>query len=454
MKKKNSILLIKKILPIGLLNRINRVQFGYRSLFLIFIVGILTFSIWILNRIGGYFQFYLFIAKSSALIGICLLSLTIFLSLRWHYIESVFGGLDKVYKAHHLTGQITMVVILLHPVFLILRVFPNWDFILLYIIPGLNIPYTYGIVSFFLLVMLLIFTLAIKLPYKIWHLTHKFMGVALILATWHALVAGRDIIQYPILRAWILLFALVGIISYFYMLFFYQLIGPKFKAEVKEVKNIGGITEIKFKTIQKKMNFHPGQFVFIKFLNLEKSFEIFPFSISSSNSEDLIRISAKRSGDFTSYHLPKVNVGDNVYLYGPYGKFAEKYLFEDKDMIWIAGGIGVTPFLSMLKNQDLSKKSKINFIWACKDENDILYDKEIKEIIKNISNIQYRVWLSKNVGRITAEHINQLFGIREDIGTKFIFICGPNQMMMELADQFIKMGVKPRNIIFEDFNLI
>ena len=369
-------------------------------------------------------------------------------------MESVFGGLDKVYKAHHLTGQITMVVILLHPVFLILRVFPNWDFILLYIIPGLNIPYTYGIVSFFLLVMLLIFTLAIKLPYKIWHLTHKFIGVALILATWHALVAGRDIIQYPILRAWILLFALVGIISYFYMLFFYQLIGPKFKAEVKEVKNIGGITEIKFKTIQKKMNFHPGQFVFIKFLNLEKSFEIFPFSISSSNGEDLIRISAKRSGDFTSYHLPKVNVGDKVYLYGPYGKFAEKYLFEDKDMIWIAGGIGVTPFLSMLKNQDLSKKSKINFIWACKDENDIIYDKEIKEIIKNISNIQYRVWLSKNVGRITAEHINQLFEVRDNITKKLIFICGPNQMMMELADQFIKIGVKPRNIIFEDFNLI
>jgi len=300
----------------------------------------------------------------------------------------------------------------------------------------------------------LIFTLMIKLPYKIWHLSHKFMGIVLILATWHALVAGRDVIQYPIIRAWILMFAVVGIFSYLYMLFFYQLIGPRFNAEVKEVKTRGDITEIKFKTLNKKMNFYPGQFVFIKFLNLEKSFEIFPFSISSSNSEELIRISAKRSGDFTSYHLPRINFGDKVFLYGPYGKFGEKYLFEKKDMLWIAGGIGLTPFLSMLKHEDLSKNNKIDFIWSCKDENDVIYDKEIKEIIKNKNNIQYRLWLSNDLGRISAGNIIKLFEAEEKITNKLIFICGPNEMMMELADQFIKLGVKPRNIIFEDFKLI
>ena len=395
MVAKTSKINIKKIFSLGLLNKINRNQFGYKSLGIVFFVGLITFLIWLFNRIGGNFQFLLVIAKVSALIGICLLSLTIFLSLRWHSMESVFGGLDKVYKAHHFLGQITMIVILLHPLFLIIRAFPNLNLISVYLVPGLNIPYSYGIVSFFLLVILLTFTLVVKLPYKIWHLTHKFMGIVLILATWHALVAGRDIIQYPILRAWIMIFAVVGIISYCYMLFFYKLIGPRFYAEVRDVKIVGDITEIKFKTLDKKINFHPGQFVFIKFLNLEKSFEIFPFSISSSYSEELIRILVKRSGDFTSYHLPKISIGDKVYLYGPYGKFGEKFLFENKDMLWIAGGIGLTPFLSMLKHEDLPKNNKIDFIWSCKDETDVLFDKEIKEIIKNKKNIQYRLWLSK-----------------------------------------------------------
>ncbi|HNU61565.1 MAG TPA: ferric reductase-like transmembrane domain-containing protein [Methanofastidiosum sp.] len=454
MSRKNSRISIKKIVPLGLLDKINRNQFGYKTLGIVFFVGLITFLIWFFNRMGGNFQLLLVIAKVSALIGICSLSLTIFLSLRLHFMESVFGGLDKVYKAHHFLGQITMIVILLHPLFLIIRAFPNLNLISIYVIPGLNIPYTYGIVSFILLVILLVFTLVIRLPYKIWHLTHKFMGIVLILATWHALVAGRDIIQYPVLRIWILIFSLVGIISYFYMLFFYQLIGPRIRAEVKEVKVIGDITEIKFKTLGKKMNFNPGQFIFVKFLNLEKSFEIFPFSISSSTNDELIRISAKRSGDFTSYLLPKVNVGDKVYLYGPYGKFGERSLFEKKDMIWIAGGIGVTPFISMLKYEDLPKDNKIDFLWSCKDEANAIYDKEIKEIIKNKNNIRYKIWASNDLGRLSAQDIAQLVGAKEKMTNKLIFICGPNEMMMELADQFIKLGVKPRNIVFEDFNLI
>ena len=191
MNKKKSRFKIKKILPLGLLDKINRTQFGHKSLGIVFIIGLLTFLIWFYNRIGGFFELYLFIAKFSALIGICLLSLTIFLSLRLHPLESIFGGLDKVYKAHHLIGQITLIVILMHPLFLIIRIFPNWDFIALYLVPGLNIAFTYGILSLYLLLVLLFVTLVIKLPYKIWHLSHKFMGVVLILATWHALVADR-----------------------------------------------------------------------------------------------------------------------------------------------------------------------------------------------------------------------------------------------------------------------
>ena len=57
-------------------------------------------------------------------------------------------------------------------------------------------------------------------------------------------------------------------------------------------------------------------------------------------------------------------------------------------------------------------------------------------------------------GEFLHENIIQLFEVEGKITNKLIFICGPNEMMMELADQFIKLGVKSRNIIFEDFNLI
>ncbi len=445
---------IEKILPFSFMDKINRIQFVYKSLKIVLIVGLITFLIWFPHMVRSHFEIYLFLSKASALIGLCLLSLTIILSLRNNFVESFFGGLDKVYKAHHFVGIIAAIVILLHPIFLIVRAIPDWDSTLVYIVPGMSTSITYGILSLYLMLILLAFTLIIKLPYKIWHFTHHFMGVVLILATWHTLASARHIIEFPLLGIWVLLFASIGIISYFYTLFLYRIIGPKFRASVEYVKIKGDITEIKLKTIDKKIKFHPGQFIFIKFPTLENSFEMFPFSISSSNSEDLIRISAKMSGDFTSHKLPKINVGDKIYLYGPYGKFGEKYLFEKKDMIWIAGGIGVTPFISMLKHKNSSKYNKINFIWTCKDEKSAVYDKEIKNIIKENDNINYILWLSKERGRLSAKAIMDLCHPGEKINDKLIFLCGPNKMMMELSDQFIKMGAKPNNIIFEDFNLI
>lgn len=438
-----------KLLPYGMIDRINRSKYGDLSFIIAILVGVITLFIWISNRISVGIEPLMGIAKGSALIGICLLSLTIILSLRLSLIESIFGGLDVVYKAHHLIGQIAFIMIFFHPLFLLINSIQNLDLILFYFLPGKYLPHTIGTISFLLLVLLLVFTLLINLPYKLWHLSHKLMGVTLILATWHALLSGTDINLYPILKWWVLLIAFIGIFSYLYMLFLYQLIGPRHKAFVKYVETKGDITEIKF-LVKKKFKFNPGQFVFIKFLNLEKSFEIFPFSISCSPNEELVRISAKKSGDFTSYTLPKVNVGDPVFLYGPYGKFGEKALFGNKDMIWIAGGIGITPFLSMM-NQEINRN--IDFFWACKDRKDSVYDDEIKNISRDRNKINYRLWISTENGRLSAEIIIKSIGAN-NIGDKLIFICGPTQMMMGLANQFVKIGVSPRNIIFEDFNLL
>jgi len=440
-----------KLFPVSLTNKINRSKYGNLSLILAFLIGITTLIVWFSQRINYEVDPFVLIAKGSALVGICLLSTTIFLSLRLHFMESIFGGMDKVYKAHHLIGQITMLVIFLHPLFLVLKSLDNINLILAYFIPGRYIPFTIGTISFLILLVLLVLTLLVNLPYKLWHLTHKFMGIALILATWHALIAGVDMNQYPVLRLWILIISLIGIFSYLYMLILYQFIGPRYKALVKEVNNKGNITEIKLMIKDKEFRFTPGQFVFLKFINLEKTFEIFPFSISCSNKDELLRISAKRSGDFTSNLLPKINVGDEVYLYGPYGKFGEKSFYEKKDMLWIAGGIGVTPFISMLNEE---YQNKIDFIWLCSDKNDAIYNKEIKELISGKDNIDYKLWISGINGRMTSDKIINLFDLENNIQDRLIFICGPNQMMMEFANKFIKAGVPPRNIIFEDFNLI
>ena len=150
-----------KLFPFSLTNKINRSKYGNLSLILAFLIGITTLIVWFSQSINYGIDPFILIAKGSALIGICLLSTTIFLSLRLHLMESIFGGMDKVYKAHHLIGQITMLVIFLHPLFLVLKSLDNINLILAYFIPGRYIPFTIGTISFLILLVLLILTLLV-----------------------------------------------------------------------------------------------------------------------------------------------------------------------------------------------------------------------------------------------------------------------------------------------------
>jgi len=64
---------------------------------------------------------------------------------------------------------------------------------------------------------------------------------------------------------------------------------------------------------------------------------------------------------------------------GPYGRFGERYLKHDQDMVWIAGGIGITPFLSLAKHESLFPMGRnINLIWAVDNKEDAFHGHEIK----------------------------------------------------------------------------
>jgi predicted ferric reductase len=87
--------------------------------------------------------------------------------------------------------------------------------------------------------------------------------------------------------------------------------------------------------------------------------------------------------------------------------------------------------------------------YCVKTPSEAVFEKEILSKITNSSNISYWQFCSADRGRITAEAVFKTVGNLEN---KKIMLCGPVPMMTSLANQFKKMGIKGRNIIFEDFN--
>jgi predicted ferric reductase len=88
-----------------------------------------------------------------------------------------------------------------------------------------------------------------------------------------------------------------------------------------------------------------GQFAFVTFVKQEGSH---PFTIASASETSLSRVvfQIKALGDYTKALGTKLASGQSVMIEGPYGRFTLDHASSDSPQLWVAGGIGITPFLS------------------------------------------------------------------------------------------------------------
>jgi predicted ferric reductase len=414
-----------------------------------FLSLLITFALWI-NSKADLNEIYTFPLKSldqiSALLAVIFLSFEFFLATRVRFIEFLFDGLDKVYKAHHTSGAIGFSLLLLHPIFLILNALPNSTLALNYILPSNTISYTLGVIAFYMFTLLIICTMFIKLPYKVWRQTHILFGVPLLFLFFHVLIVSSDISNSIPLKIWILSFIALAILSYIYKRFLYKFITNRRQYIVTAVNKVSSnITEIYLKPVAKKLIYKPGQFAFIKF-NGYLSGETHPFTLSSNPNGELLRISVGRFGKYTQ-NITNLNVDSTAEIYGPYGNLGNEFEIDNKDQVWIAGGIGITPFISRLAT--IPDKQKIYFYYLTNTREQAIYDNEIKNEIVNRSNISYLNHISSEYGRLDVQAIVNGVG---DLSNKRFFLCGPVSMVESMIAQLTKAGVKPSNIIYEEFN--
>ena len=394
------------------------------------------------------------LAKLNAFLAISTLSVNFILAARFKFLERLFHGLDRMYRVHKFVGRASLFFILLHPVFLMIYRFPTVSRIIPLLLPVGRIEVAIGVIAVYLFILLIVLTVALKVPYHLWLVSHKAMGIVLLLSGLHVLIAGSDVNSFAWLQNYIIILWSIGIGSWLYMLLIYKVFGPKYTVTLDKVNHIGDIVELYFKK-PKDFEYQPGQFVFIRFPIFEGYKELFPFSISTDPSKKHIRLSIKKSGDYTSNLIPRLREGDTAIVMGPYGRFGERYLAHDKDMIWIAGGIGITPFLSLAKHESLFPTGrKIHLIWSVNNKKEAFHDHELVEESSKNKNLKYTHWIADEKGFITADDVIQLIGGKKEVQKRIIFLCGPPPMMYSISRGLRKKGVPYHHIVFEDFNML
>jgi predicted ferric reductase len=234
--------------------------------------------------------------------------------------------------------------------------------------------------------------------------------------------------------------------AYLYTIYFKRFFVKQYKYTILKINKVNDVVEIIFDMRNLRLKFKPGQFIMVKFPALSN--EAHPFTIASAPDEEFLRLSIKKSGDYTN-KLEKLSNNDLALITGPYGRIYDDFAFN-KDIVCIAGGIGITPFLSLFRSQQVKETKTAKYLfYSVKDSNQAIYDHELEEISQITPNLKYNLWVTSEMGYINAQKIAE---IAKDLKNKIIYICGPQQMAFALIDQFRKLGIKNRQIKFEEFS--
>jgi predicted ferric reductase len=408
------------------------------------------------------------LGKIFGLIGFVLYAINLLLAVRRRWLENFFQGLNRVYIAHHITGGLALVFVVFHPFFLALRyidlkIIQTFADAATFLWPrGIDTTLSYlevqdavainaGIVAFWGMVVLLIVTFFVKLPYRLWLFTHRFLGVAFAFALLHILLISSDTSQSALLKWYLITWGIIGLGAFLYRTVFGGMFVRRSAYKVVETVSADSITRIELTPIEKPMDYKSGQFVFIRFLWSGEDgiiSEFHPFSIASSPHEKTLRLYVKSLGDFTA-SLPKLKAETVAEIEGAFGRFSPAR-YGTAPQVWIAGGIGITPFLSMARSL-YDTPQNIYLIYSVRTRSEMVEAKVLSEFIpKNYSNFKFIPYITdEQDGKfLDSDFIEKAV---DGFTGKEIFLCGPPPMMKSMKSQLHDKGVKKSKIHSEEF---
>ncbi|MGA2286508.1 MAG: ferredoxin reductase family protein [Dehalococcoidia bacterium] len=389
------------------------------------------------------------LGQMAGLVGMSMFALTVIMSARLRIFEGYFGGMNKVYASHHVLGAVAFTLILFHPLLLAARLLSTDSrSAALLLLPSGNWAINLGILALLSLLALVLLTFFVTLPYDSWELTHKLMGAAFLFAVGHSFFIQSDISRDTTLRLYVLGLAGIAIAVYAYRTLLGRMLVPRYEYRVESVKSVNDrVVAIEMTPRSRALRFLPGQFVFVQFFQRGISTEAHPFSLTSVPKDGRLRIVVKSLGDYTS-RLQSLRRGAVARIEGPFGKFSY-HNCPNKKQVWIAGGIGVTPFLSMAGTLERSDYS-VDLYYSANSEDEAIFLDELLALAEGSDCLRVIPYFADAQGFLTARAVAELSG---GLADKDIFLCGPPAMMRGLTAQFTRMRVKYHRIHSDEFKL-
>ncbi len=391
--------------------------------------------------------------------GLAIMALQFVISGRIKILNRPFGT-DLVYHFHRQIGIAAFFMVFAHPIILFIL-----DGRYLRLLNPITAPWRAraAVTSILLLIVVVLtaeYRQKIKMSYKLWKIWHGILSTVMVtLALVHIFLVG-NYVDLPWKKAlWIGYSAIfIGMLAYTRIIYPLRLIRRSFL--VKETKEEqGDVWTITMEPINHKgFQFAPGQFAWLTAWKTPFSDTEHPFSIASSvERKTEIEMSIKNLGPFTN-KIRTLKPGDRVYVDGPYGAFNLDHFPNAKQLIFIPGGIGVTPIMSMLRTMaDRGDKRPILLFYCNREFKTVTFKDEIKDLesklkLKTVYTIEKppQRWEGES-GFLNKDILNRHIPEGWLVDGTDIFLCGPTPMMNAVESELLIIGYAQQRIHSERY---
>jgi predicted ferric reductase len=391
--------------------------------------------------------------EMAGMLALVLLSVALVLSSGFmRVLEPAFGGFDRVLVWHRRVALAGVLLLIPHR---ILASAPGNPY-------RSDIGDALGGLAFYGLGILVLWALAPRLrrttklrlitrmansTYEKWRIGHRLTGLFVAVATVHAALVD------PVLHSSALLFAAelvaggVGVAAYLYRELLAQRLTSVFHYTVREAKHLSQDTiEVGLTPIGKPIRPVAGQFIFLA-LGAPEQFDFHPFTVTSAPTDEELRLSVSASGDYTRRLYADLRPGIEARIVGPYGTF--DYRLGERRQVWIAAGIGITPFISWIRALDESFDYDVEFYYTVANQASALFVDEIVAATVRHPSLTLHFLRTDRDARLKPEQI----WAGQPMARRSVYMCGPAEMMRAFEKELRAHGVASDHIRWEQFGL-
>lgn len=400
---------------------------------------------------------------TTGLLGLSTLAATLVLPSRVKSITMAFG-IESVLRSHRWLAVVTTVIVALHLAFILIDNPKN----ILLVSPGsTGAPRARaGFLAFVAMILLCVLAFRRRrmgTRYDIWRWVHTMLATGALIGTFLHIFWLNHLMRNAAERS-VMSVILVGIGAVLINRWIRRpllSLRQSYLIEQVRIENdiVSTLVLVPARRRQRRLEFRPGQFAWIRLDSPFGPLQSHPFSIASGiDNPDALEFTIRAAGDFTG-SVKQLQPGRTVYVDGPYGAFSDDHIGAPS-LLLIGAGVGITPMMSILRSHAYrGDRRRHVLLFAVRSPSELMFRYELDllgseldlEVIEVVS--QPPPSWTGVTGRVDEALLNEVL---EEFGANLphVFICGPPQMMEDTTRTLVKLGMPTTNIHTEQFAMV